>query len=74
MARNQEKAQSMLYRFRQAQAEELGVSSRHERRPKIITSVTSVRDCDKWRGEVMREISRKVTRIQDCTYEDALAA
>ena len=66
MSRNQEKAQSMLYRFRQAQAEELGVSSRrHERRPKMITTVNSVRDCDRWRGEVMREITRKVARIQD---------
>ena len=66
MSRNQEKAQSMLYRFRQAQAEELGVSTRrHERRPKVITTVNSVRDCDRWRGEVMREITRKVARIQD---------
>lgn len=56
----------MLYRFRQAQAEELGVPvRRNERRPKVITTVNSVGECDKWRGEVMREITRKVARIQD---------
>ena len=48
MSRNQEKAQSMLYRFRQAQAQELGLPMRkNERRPKVITTVNSVRDCDK---------------------------
>ena len=71
MSRNQEKAQSMLYRFRQAQAQELGLPMRkNERRPKVITTVNSVRDCDKWRGEVMREITRKVARIQDFGLTD----
>jgi len=79
MARNQEKAQSMLHRFRQSQALELGLNvgvRSHDRRPKLISTVNSVRDCDKWRDEVMREISRKVARIQDgaCekTYKQSL--
>ncbi|KAI0249319.1 Isy1-like splicing factor [Lactifluus subvellereus] len=33
MARNEEKAQSMLYRFREAQAAELGLGTRSDRRP-----------------------------------------
>lgn len=66
MARNPEKAQSMLHRFRLNQMEELGLTKRnHDRRPKLISTVNSVGDCDKWRGEVMREIARKVARIQD---------
>ena len=71
MARNQEKAQSMLYRFREAQAVELGLGTkRHERRPRMVSSVTNVRECEKWRGEIMREISRKVTKIQDYGLTD----
>lgn len=67
MARNQEKAQSMLYRFREAQAAELGLgSSRTERRPRLASSVSSLKECEKWRAEVIREISRKVSKIQDC--------
>ncbi|KAJ3377956.1 NineTeen Complex (NTC) component [Entophlyctis sp. JEL0112] len=65
MARNQEKAQSMLYRFREAQNAELGIGIKNERRPTNSASVTSVREADKWRGNIIREISRKVSKIQD---------
>ncbi|KAJ3344167.1 NineTeen Complex (NTC) component [Entophlyctis luteolus] len=64
-ARNQEKAQSMLYRFREAQNAELGIGIKNERRPTNSASVTSVREADKWRGNIIREISRKVSKIQD---------
>ena len=58
----------MLDQVLQTQATELGVAPRTSRqRPKVISSVASVKDCDKWRGDVMRDISRKVTRIQDST-------
>lgn len=69
MARNQEKAQSMLYRFREAQAAELGISlgrSKDQRRPRLASSVKDLRECEKWRGDVLRETSRKVSKIQDC--------
>lgn len=60
----------MLHRFRQTQVEDLGLNvRRHDRRPKVISTVNSVRDCDRWRDEVMREISRKVARIQDGVYK-----
>ena len=70
MARNQEKAQSMLYRFREAQASSLGLSSKSARRPRLASSVTSLKECEKWRGEVLREISRKVSKIQDFGLSD----
>ncbi|KAN0061051.1 NineTeen Complex (NTC) component [Thecaphora frezii] len=71
MARNSEKAQSMLYRFREAQAAELGLSSKQQqRRPRLASSVSSLRDCEKWRGEILREISRKVSKIQDFGLTD----
>ncbi|CAO1632489.1 unnamed protein product [Parajaminaea phylloscopi] len=71
MARNQEKAQSMLYRFREAQAAELGISRpRNQRRPRLASSVQDLRECERWRGEVLKEISRKVSRIQDFGLTD----
>ncbi|OCK74487.1 pre-mRNA-splicing factor isy1 [Lepidopterella palustris CBS 459.81] len=71
MARNSEKAQSMLFRFRAAQAADLGILDiSRTRRPKIITSIDSIPVCEKWRGQVLKEISRKVTKIQDSALSD----
>ncbi|KAK0525431.1 NineTeen Complex (NTC) component [Tilletia horrida] len=71
MARNQEKAQSMLYRFREAQAAELGLMTRTPaHRPRLASSVQSVKEAERWRGEVMRDISRKVSKIQDTGLTD----
>jgi pre-mRNA-splicing factor ISY1 len=55
----------MLYRFREAQAAELGLGTRSDRRPKMASACKSLRDCERWRGEILREISRKVSKIQD---------
>ncbi|KAF9052192.1 Isy1-like splicing factor [Hymenopellis radicata] len=70
MARNEEKAQSMLYRFREAQAAELGLAVRGDRRPRMASACKSIRDCERWRGEILREISRKVSKIQDAGLSD----
>lgn len=70
MARNQEKAQSTLYRFREAQAAELGIAPSSARRPRVANRVNNLRECEKWRGEVLREISRKVSKIQDFGLTD----
>jgi hypothetical protein len=72
----------MLYRFREAQAAELGLGTRADRRPRMASSCKSLRECERWRGEILREISRKVSKIQDgkpvypgipLTTSDALA-
>jgi hypothetical protein len=55
----------MLYRFREAQAAEFGVSSRADKRPRMASACKSLRECERWRGEILREISRKVSKIQD---------
>ena len=61
-----EKAQSMLFRFREAQAAERGlVNTTQERRPRAVFSVTSVPNAEKWRAQIVREVSRRVTKIQD---------
>lgn len=70
MARNEEKAQSMLYRFREAQAAELGLGTRADRRPKMASGCKSLRECERWRGDILREISRKVSKIQDAGLTD----
>ncbi|KAI0249336.1 Isy1-domain-containing protein [Lactifluus subvellereus] len=69
-ARNEEKAQSMLYRFREAQAAELGLGTRSDRRPRMASACKSLRECERWRGEILREISRKVSKIQDTGLTD----
>jgi pre-mRNA-splicing factor ISY1 len=56
----------MLYRFREAQAAELGLGTRSDRRPRMASACKSLRECERWRGEILREISRKVSKIQDC--------
>ncbi|KAF2277072.1 Isy1-like splicing factor [Westerdykella ornata] len=71
MARNSEKAHSMLFRFRAAQAAEAGIIDiSRTRRPKLITTITSIPVAEKWRSQVLREISRKVTKIQDPALSD----
>ena len=55
----------MLYRFREAQAAELGLGTRADRRPRMASACKSLRECERWRGEILREISRKVSKIQD---------
>ncbi|KAJ7184952.1 pre-mRNA-splicing factor ISY1 [Mycena filopes] len=63
MARNQQKAQSMLSRFREAQAG----SGRASGQPPMASAL---RECERWRGELLREISRKVAKIQDAGLSD----
>lgn len=56
----------MLYRFREQQAMERGlIDTGIMRRPKVITQVDSIPVCEKWRGSLIRQISRAVTKIQD---------
>ena len=59
----------MLYRFREQQAQERGlIDTNIMRRPKVITQVDSIPVCEKWRGQLIRQISRAVAKIQDRNY------
>lgn len=61
----------MLFRFREAQAADLGIiDAGRTRRPKLITEQDSIPLCEKWRGQVLKDISRKVSRIQDPALSD----
>jgi pre-mRNA-splicing factor ISY1 len=55
----------MLYRFRQQQAADMGIVDLSARRPKNITSVTSIPQAEKWRSQLVRDISRKISKIQE---------
>lgn len=61
----------MLFRFRAQQAADLGIlDTSRTRRPKAISQQESVPTCERWRGQVLKEISRKVSKIQDPALSD----
>lgn len=62
MARNAEKAMTTLARWRQAQLEGEKVK---KRRPYLASECSDLRDAEKWRLDIIREISRKATQIQN---------
>ena len=55
----------MLYRFREAQAAEHGLGKMRARRPGFAGSVNTVAEAEKWRRDILSEISRKISKIQD---------
>ncbi|XP_043722368.1 pre-mRNA-splicing factor ISY1 homolog [Telopea speciosissima] len=63
MARNEEKAQSMLNRFIALKNEEK--KKPKERRPFLASECRDLAEADKWRQQIMREIGRKVADIQN---------
>ena len=65
MARNQEKAQSMLHRFREAQMQEAGLSVPYEGRPRDPRVISTIGACERWRSQIVKEISSKIAQIQD---------
>ncbi|XP_029906880.1 pre-mRNA-splicing factor ISY1 homolog [Myripristis murdjan] len=62
MARNAEKAMTALARFRQAQLEEGRVK---ERRPFLASECSELPKAEKWRRQIISEISKKVAQIQN---------
>lgn len=63
MARNQEKAQAMLNRMVQAKKDSiLGAA---QKRPFLATEVENLPECERWRNQIIKEISRSVSNIQN---------
>ncbi|XP_075869482.1 pre-mRNA-splicing factor ISY1 homolog isoform X1 [Nelusetta ayraudi] len=62
MARNAEKAMTALARFRQAQLEEGKVK---ERRPFLASECSELPKAEKWRRQIISEVSKKVAQIQN---------
>ncbi|EEF41756.1 pre-mRNA-splicing factor ISY1 homolog [Ricinus communis] len=63
MARNEEKAQSMLNRFIALKEQEK--KKPKERRPFLASECRDLAEADRWRQQIMREIGRKVAEIQN---------
>ena len=65
MARNSEKAMTALSRWRQAKLAEEGLDTKNERRPFLASECSNLKDCERWRVQIIREISKKVSSIQN---------
>lgn len=63
MARNSEKAMTTLARWRAAHIE--GGLKEKERRPYLATECDDLHKCEKWRRQIIGEVSRKVAQIQN---------
>eukprot|EP00898_Chlorokybus_atmophyticus_P008873 jgi/Chlat1/8988/Chrsp94S08339 len=63
MARNEEKANSMLNRFLQMKKDD--AQKPKMKRPYLASLCRDLNDADKWRQQILREIGKKVTEIQN---------
>lgn len=68
MARNQEKAQALLNRFVQAKT----AANREDKstRPYLATECEDLRDCELYRAQIIKEMSKKVSLIQNEGLEE----
>ncbi len=64
MARNSEKAMTALARWQKAKLAEEGLD-KNERRPFLASQCNNLKDAEKWRIQVIREASKKMTQIQN---------
>jgi len=63
MARNQEKAQAMLNRFLQMKRD---MAKQPEiKRPHLASNCDNLEDCLKWRAQILRQVSKAVSQIQN---------
>ncbi|EDO45398.1 predicted protein [Nematostella vectensis] len=64
MARNAEKAMTMLSRWYDVQRKEAGKGIK-ERRPFLATECDNLQEAEKWRHQIIREVAKKVAQIQN---------
>ena len=65
MARNSEKAMTALSRWRDAKLAEEGLDRKQQRRPYLASECHDLKDSERWRLQIIKEISKKVTQIQN---------
>ncbi|CAH0514141.1 unnamed protein product [Peronospora belbahrii] len=63
MARNEEKAQSLLNRWTSMKQD--FVDTFKNRRPYLASQCDNLKDAERWRRQIIREISKKVADIQN---------
>jgi len=68
MARNEEKAQSMLNRwlaYKRDDREGAPKKQPYQKRPALASECTTIGDCERWRMQIVREIGKKIMEIQN---------
>jgi len=70
MARNEEKSHSMLNRWLELQKEEAGIKKPKQRRPYLAELCTNVAEAERWRMQVIKEISKSVLHIQNVSLDE----
>jgi len=63
MARNQEKAQAMLNRWITAKRQ--AIMGVEQKRPFLATEVESLPEAERWRAQILKEVSKSVSNIQN---------
>jgi len=69
MARNEEKAQSMLNRWLELKKGE-AAPERLARRPGMTTDCNDLTSAERWRGQVLRELGKRVNEIQNSSLPE----
>ncbi|XP_049852192.1 pre-mRNA-splicing factor ISY1 homolog [Schistocerca gregaria] len=67
MARNEEKAQSVLSRWI---AQQKGENKKKQKRPYLASLVNNLKEAEKWRAQILREISTNITNIQNDALDE----
>mmetsp|Transcript_18191 Transcript_18191/g.20234 ORF Transcript_18191/g.20234 Transcript_18191/m.20234 type:complete len:257 (+) Transcript_18191:34-804(+) len=67
MARNEEKANSMLNRWLQMKTN--ATTKPKKRRPWDVNTVKTIEECETWRSQVTRIVGKKVMEIQNASLE-----
>jgi len=65
MARNEEKAQSMLNRWLTYKRDLMGTRKHMGKRPAFASDCDNIPDCERWRMQIIREIGKKIVEIQN---------
>jgi pre-mRNA-splicing factor ISY1 len=63
--KNEEKAHAMLNRW-VAMKKELNSRSK-EKRPSLSTECNNLQECERWRGQIIKEVTKKVADIQNAS-------
>ncbi|CBZ52333.1 isy1-like splicing family domain-containing protein [Neospora caninum Liverpool] len=67
MARNAERANAVLNKWLAVKDAVVKGAANRERRPRDVNSCQDLKQAEKWRSEVMREIGKMITQVQDAS-------
>lgn len=66
MSRNSDRANTVLFRYQEQRAEAAGhIDYNSTARPRSVQRVSTLKDAENWRKQVLKEISQKVNKIHD---------